>query len=102
MSFVSRKEAAAALSNNKPPIAACKNFVIVMSIYFRYLEKAVLFSVRNLATVRSRNLVTVMSFFSRKSVDATPRKVIIEMSFWRDLITSRPLIFSSWLLNEGN
>ena len=63
-------------------MAACKNFVTVISLEDKYLVTAVsLASAKNLVTVVSRNFVTLISFVSRKRVEAVPRNLLTARSF---------------------
>ena len=65
ISFSSIKLPTASLSSRKPPMAAYKNLVTDTSFEARYFVIAVSLEERNLVTVTSRNLVTVMSLVSR-------------------------------------
>ena len=52
---------------------------------------AVSLEARNLVTVTSRNFVTVMSFDSRKRVEAVPRNLVTLRSFCKNLVTEMSL-----------
>ena len=91
ISFSSIKLPTASLSSRKPPMAVYKNLVTDTSFEARYFVIAVSLEERNLVTVTSRNLVTVMSLVSRKRVEAVPKNLVTEISFSRNFVTEMSL-----------